>query len=822
MIQLSSLQVRNIRGVRELAVDLGDKSIVLLGPNGAGKSSVVDALDFLLTGEVRRLSGEGAGALSLTDHGCNLLAKPDDAWVEGTFTVLDGTSKRAVKLKRTVTAPSQLITDGKASPVLADLLARVGRSKHHLLSRREILKYILAQPSARHEQVGALMQLDAIEDLRKELQGAAKKGREDLKALKGSVQRYEGSVLSCVKPAALDLAQVLAVVNAHRAVLGALPIAALEEAQVRGGVQAPSVSAPHPLQSARTTETLVSLVAALSRRTTLLDRLRGYAADVGTLRADQAALAAHQAHALLTRGLALATGDECPLCRHDWSGEDLRALLLARIEASVEASERVEALVKRRSALVDELEEVRDQLQALVRELSRGTGVPAQRIQLALDAVTIARAVVVPEAVAGPVPTAADLDAFAAVLDDVSTAVSALDAEAKLLPPPGRVGAIWEELAAVERALHELAKARADVPAAERLANALAAADKVFTSTRSDVLAATYSKISGRLQHLYAGIHGEGAGAEKEFSASLEAEKAGLKLEVDFYGKGRFPPAALHSEGHQDTLGICLFLALAEHVSAGPITFLILDDVLMSVDAEHRRAVAEMLRKEYPNTQFVITTHDEVWARQLQSVGISPKLHRLTTWTLEGGTVTTVATKDPIVASRAALAEGRVETAAHALRRGLEERLRELCLGLNGKVRFKAGNDYDLGDFRDAVKAAFADALAKAMKAAVSRAKDTASLAETQSAYNAASKLVESEEWSINKTVHFNDWATMTVGDFKPVIDAYDRFLGFFQCKACGGDLRILKDPGLDLEELRCSCGETNFNLQPKPKAKSA
>ena len=108
MIQLRSLQVRNIRGVRELSVELGDKSIVLLGPNGAGKSSVVDALDFLLTGEVRRLSGEGAGALSLSEHGRNLLAKPEDAWVEGTFAVLDGKSKHVVKLKRTLTAPSQI------------------------------------------------------------------------------------------------------------------------------------------------------------------------------------------------------------------------------------------------------------------------------------------------------------------------------------------------------------------------------------------------------------------------------------------------------------------------------------------------------------------------------------------------------------------------------------------------------------------------------------------------------------------------------------------------------------------------------------------
>ena len=93
----------------------------------------------------------------------------------------------------------------------------------------------------------------------------------------------------------------------------------------------------------------------------------------------------------------------------------------------------------------------------------------------------------------------------------------------------------------------------------------------------------------------------------------------------------------------------------------------------------------------------------------------------LNTWTLQGGAVTPVATKDPIVAARAALAEGRVEAAAHALRRGLEDRLRELCVALGGKVRFKGGGDYDLGDFRDAVMSAFSDALSKAQKSAPAR-----------------------------------------------------------------------------------------------------
>ena len=265
-------------------------------------------------------------------------------------------------------------------------------------------------------------------------------------------------------------------------------------------------------------------------------------------------------------------------------------------------------------------------------------------------------------------------------------------------------------------------------------------------------------------------------------------------------------------------MGICLFLALAEHVSGGPIQFLILDDVLMSVDAEHRRAVAEMLQREYPDTQFVITTHDEVWARQLKSVGIAGKPLILATWTLEGGTLTTVATKDPIVAARAALAEGRVETAAHALRRGLEERLRELCAALGGKVRFKPYGDFDLGDFRDAVKSSFNDALAKAKQAATSWGRELTQLNELHAAYTAASKNVQAEEWSVNATVHYNDWAKMSAGDFKPIIDAYEGFLLFFECGTCKGDLAIVEHRGLDVRELRCGCGQTNFNLQPKPK----
>lgn len=50
-----------------------------------------------------------------------------------------------------------------------------------------------------------------------------------------------------------------------------------------------------------------------------------------------------------------------------------------------------------------------------------------------------------------------------------------------------------------------------------------------------------------------------------------------------------------------------------EHLLGDRFTFAVLDDLLMSVDAGHRREVCTLLKTKFPNTQFVLTTHDNVW-----------------------------------------------------------------------------------------------------------------------------------------------------------------------------------------------------------------
>src|SRR5690606_40582059 len=63
---------------------------------------------------------------------------------------------------------------------------------------------------------------------------------------------------------------------------------------------------------------------------------------------------------------------------------------------------------------------------------------------------------------------------------------------------------------------------------------------------------------------------------------------------TEFGGKKDAPPQAYFSDSHLDTLGLCVFLALAER-DAPEEKLLVLDDVLGSVDEPHVERIIGMV-----------------------------------------------------------------------------------------------------------------------------------------------------------------------------------------------------------------------------------
>ena len=129
-----------------------------------------------------------------------------------------------------------------------------------------------------------------------------------------------------------------------------------------------------------------------------------------------------------------------------------------------------------------------------------------------------------------------------------------------------------------------------------------------------------------------------------------------------------------------------------------------LDDVVMSVDSGHRYQFCKLLKTHFPNTQFIITTHDRLWAEQMKSAGLVTSKTSLCfhSWTIDTGPL--VESSDEIWLEIAvALAKGKVEIAAAALRHHLEYVSRHLADQLGAQIAFKADGDYELGELLPSV-----------------------------------------------------------------------------------------------------------------------
>jgi hypothetical protein len=239
----------------------------------------------------------------------------------------------------------------------------------------------------------------------------------------------------------------------------------------------------------------------------------------------------------------------------------------------------------------------------------------------------------------------------------------------------------------------------------------------------------------------------------------------------------------------------------------------------MSVDSGHRYQFCKLLRTHFPNTQFIITTHDRLWAEQMRSAGL---ITNKTSLAFHGWTVDT----GPLVESNAAiwdeitaaLAKGKVETAAQGLRHHLEYVSRHLADQRGARPVFKSDGNYELGELLPSVLARMRELCGKAVEAAQSwgdtAARDAA--LERKKALSTSNGAISVEQWAVNRAVHYNEWANFGRKDFQPVVTAFRELLGCFQCQKCHSWLYV--SPRGIPEAVRCSCNETTLNLKLKPK----
>lgn len=161
MIKLEHAHIEEVRGIRKLDIDFQKFTFAISGPNGSGKSGVIDAIEFGVTGQIGRLMGRGTKGLSLSEHGPHVdkTKFPDAAFVE--LRVFIPALKKSATLTRKVSEPNK----PKIVPADPDVLAALAEIADHpeiTLSRREILRFILIEPTKRSEEIQTILKLEDI------------------------------------------------------------------------------------------------------------------------------------------------------------------------------------------------------------------------------------------------------------------------------------------------------------------------------------------------------------------------------------------------------------------------------------------------------------------------------------------------------------------------------------------------------------------------------------------------------------------------------------------------------------------------------------
>ena len=164
-MKVNKIKIASFRGVVNFDQELLQKTQVVTGPNGTGKSGIIDAFDFLMTGELQRLRGEGSSGLSIDEHGKHVDKEIKDVFVEAE--IIDGPNTFLVKRK----LQDKKLTLVSGNKTAFESTQEKMNAGQFLLSRRELLKFIACTGTDRSKEIQALLDTSGIEKIRKDLAG---------------------------------------------------------------------------------------------------------------------------------------------------------------------------------------------------------------------------------------------------------------------------------------------------------------------------------------------------------------------------------------------------------------------------------------------------------------------------------------------------------------------------------------------------------------------------------------------------------------------------------------------------------------------------
>jgi len=190
------------------------------------------------------------------------------------------------------------------------------------------------------------------------------------------------------------------------------------------------------------------------------------------------------------------------------------------------------------------------------------------------------------------------------ILDAASPSNKELLNDLRIVEASGKI----DEIQSLENDLHRIKRITEGITSGE---NAIRSHIKTRTEEIID-------QISGDIQNLWGKLHPGEPIEDVKLYVPSDTDKA-IDVCLKFFGVEQLSPRLTLSEGHRNSLGLCIFLALSR-CGDGETRPIFLDDVVSSWDREHRGMLTGILNGGLGDRQILLFTHDREWFHELRTI----------------------------------------------------------------------------------------------------------------------------------------------------------------------------------------------------------
>ena len=350
-MKLLELEIHNFRGIRNLSIKPQGENFLIYGPNGSGKSAVVDALDFLLTGQISRMKGKGTKDINLKKHGPHIDYSAKDSWIKANVKIHG--LVESIEIKRSLDNPNKLVCEESIRDKIQPVIELASRGQH-VLTRREILNYVTADSGTRGKQIQTLLKITDVEKTRNILVKVKNTLKNDYLGAKSSLNTISATIYSNIGIENFDEDKILDFINLNRKVLGGTPLKEINSNKLKDDIEPQILPSDKRIniQLLKTDSDKLQYIKSDNNRESIRNidlELRELTSKISSDHDLEDALD----HLKLTRlGLELLDPDgNCPLCDTPWETRNLKDYLENRIKVLKNAAENLDKI----TSLTDEL-----------------------------------------------------------------------------------------------------------------------------------------------------------------------------------------------------------------------------------------------------------------------------------------------------------------------------------------------------------------------------------------------------------------------------------------------------------------------------------